>query len=84
MAEVDYTQALDGISGKLDVLHDDAGDIVDAINQLAQVDNTVDLSTLDNVSQLLAYTDLLLVVVNVALFLIGGLIVGFIVTQRLR
>lgn len=84
MAEIDYTQSLDGISGKLDVLHDDAGDIVDAINQLSQVDNTVDMSALDNVAQLLAYTDLLLVVVNVALFLIGGLIVGFIVTQRLR
>ena len=85
MADVDYSQALDGIAGKLDVLHADNADLLDALGDLQQDGSgSIDLSALDDVAQLLAYTDLLLVVVCFALFLIAGLFVGFIVVDRLR
>ena len=94
----DLSQKLDtsssGVSDKLDTLSSDLSQKLDGVNNgldsvrdaVASVDaNSVDYSTtLEQVGQLLAVTDILLVILCVMVFLACGLFCGYQVTKWMR
>lgn len=84
----EYDKALQDIAQALETLrtssHQDAQDVVDAVGSIPQVEQVDNSEVLDSIAQLLGYADMLLVVLVVAMVLLAGLMVGYIVTERLR
>lgn len=84
----EYAQQLDDIKSAIESMQGSntasSNAVVDAITSMPQVEQVDNTEVLDSIAQLLGYADLLLVVLVVAVVLLAGLMVGYIVTERLR
>lgn len=63
-------------------LHDDLASVGDAVRGLADA-GSGDADTLAQIAQLIAYSDVLLLIIGVGLFLVCGLLLGQAITRRL-